>query len=287
MRLSINHTTGFRYDSPVAASYNEARIVPTSSDLQRVWSSRVTIEPAAWSFNYTDYWGTAVTTFELHDGHDRLTVRALNVVETYGDEADWDSDPDVVPDDLGWPALQEPGALGVMAEFLVVNDQTRAPEELQKLAREAADGLHPRAAALQVCRLIKERVRYERGSTTVNTTAEEVWTGGAGVCQDFTHLALGALRSIGLPARYVSGYLLPDQGEAAQPNVKIAGESHSWIEWWCGSWVAFDPTSLSRITENYVRVGHGRDYFDVAPLRGTYSGGHSEMFVTVEITQLG
>jgi transglutaminase-like putative cysteine protease len=97
-------------------------------------------------------------------------------------------------------------------------------------------------------------------------------------------LALGALRSIGLPARYVSGYLHPGSGE---PNTSVPGESHSWVEWWCGSWVAYDPTLSRRLTDGYVRVGHGRDYGDVAPLRGTYSGGPSEMFVTVEMTELG
>ena len=98
-------------------------------------------------------------------------------------------------------------------------------------------------------------------------------------------MALGALRSIGLPARYVSGYLFPSEGTT--PNATVEGESHSWVEWWCGSWVGYDPTQRQRLSEHYVRVGHGRDYGDVAPLRGTYSGGASDMFVTVEMTQLG
>jgi transglutaminase-like putative cysteine protease len=118
----------------------------------------------------------------------------------------------------------------------------------------------------------------------VTSTASQVWELGKGVCQDFSHVALGALRSIGLPARYVSGYLHPG---SKQPNRTVTGESHSWVEWWCGSWVAYDPTLRNRLTDSYVRVGHGRDYGDVAPLRGTYSGGASEMFVTVEMTRLG
>ena len=97
-------------------------------------------------------------------------------------------------------------------------------------------------------------------------------------------MALGALRSIGLPARYVSGYLFPSEGH---PEHDREGGVHSWVEWWCGSWVGYDPTQRRRLSEHYVRVGHGRDYGDVAPLRGTYSGGASEMFVTVEMTQLG
>jgi transglutaminase-like putative cysteine protease len=87
-----------------------------------------------------------------------------------------------------------------------------------------------------------------------------------------------------LPARYVSGYLHPG---GTGRNTAVEGESHSWVEWWCGSWVAYDPTQHRRLTEKYVRVGHGRDYGDVAPLRGTYSGGASDMFVSVTMTELG
>ena len=153
------------------------------------------------------------------------------------------------------------------------------------MAGEAAAKLPPRLAALEVCRIVGKHLTYEKGSTKVTTPASEVWEGGKGVCQDYSHVVIGAIRKMGMPARYVSGYLHP--GLSAKPNTKVIGESHSWVEWWCGSWVAFDPTTQQRLSESYVRVGHGRDYADVAPLRGTYSGGASKMFVTVEMTQLG
>jgi len=284
MRLSIDHKTGFRYASPVASSYNEARMIPATTSTQTVWSSRVSIDPVPWSFTYTDYWGTTVTTFELHEPHDRLTVHAQGVVDTRGDDLPWDTERRVSENDLGWAALRDRGAIDSMAEFLTVNDRTQPPEELAALAQEAAQR-PPRLAALDVCQLISDRLTYERGSTAVTSTAQQVWAGGAGVCQDYSHVALGALRSIGLPARYVSGYRHP-VGDS-EPNTTVTGESHSWVEWWCGSWVAFDPTEQRRLSESYVRVGHGRDYGDVAPLRGTYSGGASKMFVTVEMTLLG
>jgi transglutaminase-like putative cysteine protease len=283
MRLSIDHQTGFRYASKVKSSYNEARMTPAVTENQTVWSSRVSIDPAAWSFTYDDYWGTTVTTFELHEPHERLTVHAQGVVETHGDELSWDLDRRVAPNDLGWAALQDRGVIDTMAEFLTVNSRTQAPEELLALAADARRQ-PPRLAGLDICGLIHERLSYQRGSTAVTSTAREVWELGKGVCQDFSHVALGALRSIGLPARYVSGYLHPG---SKQPNQTVTGESHSWVEWWCGSWVAYDPTLRNRLTDSYVRVGHGRDYGDVAPLRGTYSGGASEMFVTVEMTRLG
>ena len=282
MRLSIDHHTGFRYASPVRASYNEARMTPLTTPDQTVWSSRVSIDPSTWNFTYTDYWGTQVTTFELHEPHDRLTVHAQAVVETRRSEDTWDTDRRPDPADLGWPELRDSQVTDAMAELLVQNSRTEPPEELLELAERVRDA-PPRLAALDLCGIVADRLSYERGSTAVTSTAREVWDGGRGVCQDFSHVTLGALRAIGLPARYVSGYLHP----GGPANTTVAGESHSWIEWWCGSWVAFDPTVMRRISECYVRVGHGRDYGDVAPLRGTYSGGASEMFVTVEMTQLG
>ena len=285
MRLNIVHTTGFRYASPVRASYNEARMTPCVNDAQTVWSSRLSIEPAAWSIGYTDYWGTAVTTFEVHERHSRLTVRSQAVVETRNVGLPWDTERRVPATDLGWTALQDRGVTDSMSELLTVNDRTRPADELAELAQEAAAGQPPRLAGLDVCRLVSERLGYRRGSTEVTTNAREAWQGGAGVCQDYSHVALGALRTVGLPARYVSGYLFPVDG--ATPGTTVEGESHSWLEWWCGSWVGFDPTHNQRLSDRYVRVGHGRDYGDVSPLRGTYSGGASEMFVTVEMTQLG
>ena len=285
MRLNIVHKTGFRYSSPVRASYNEARMTPSVNDTQTVWSSRLSIEPAAWSINYTDYWGTAVTTFEVHERHSRLTVRSQAVVETRGDGLPWDTDRRVPTSDLGWAALQDRGVTDSMSEFLTVNERTTAPGRaagagpgrLRTRRRGwpgwTSAGWWPTGSATGAGRPRSPAPRARSGQ------------GGSGVCQDYSHVALGALRSIGLPARYVSGYLFPSEGTT--PNATVEGESHSWVEWWCGSWVGYDPTQRQRLSEHYVRVGHGRDYGDVAPLRGTYSGGASDMFVTVEMTQLG
>jgi len=200
MRLSIDHRTGFSYATRVKSSYNEARMTPARTEQQTVWSSRVTIEPAAWSFSYIDYWGTEVTTFEVHERHERLTVHAQGVVETRGDDLAWDVDRRVAPNDLGWAALHDRGVVDTMTEFLAVDDRTQPPAELIELAA-ATTQQPPRLAALDVCALIHDHLSYERGSTKVTSTASEVWELGRGVCQDYSHVALGALRSIGVPAR--------------------------------------------------------------------------------------
>lgn len=284
MRLSIDHVTGFRYDGQVHSSYNEARMTPINTPTQTVWSTRLEVEPAPWQRHWTDYWGTQVTTFEVHEPHDTLTVHAHAVVDTHVRPAGWPDDRTVPAQDLAWDGLTAPKVIDKLAEYLGQTPRTRPPAELAEAVAALRDR-PPRLAALDACRLIGDRVTYAPGATEVHSTAEDAWTGAQGVCQDFSHLAIGAVRSLGIPARYVSGYLHPE-GEAAEAGVPHAAESHSWLEWWCGTWVAFDPTNMGVVGEQYVRVGHGRDYTDVSPLRGTYSGGASTMFVEVTMTQL-
>ena len=123
------------------------------------------------------------------------------------------------------------------------------------------------------------------GSTGVRTSAQEAWSLRKGVCQDIAHLTLGMLRAVGIPSRYVSGYLFPLAG--GEVGDTVAGQSHAWVEWWCGDWVPFDPTNGVPIGARHVTVAHGRDYADVTPLKGVYHGAPSTgLGVTVEITRL-
>ncbi len=129
------------------------------------------------------------------------------------------------------------------------------------------------------------RSTYRRGVTRVSTSAVEAWEQGEGVCQDFAHLTLALLRAMRIPARYVSGYLHPH--EDAVIGKPFVGESHAWVEWWSGSWVRFDPTNAIAAGERHVVVGRGRDYGDVAPLKGIYSGAPAgDLEVTVELTRV-
>ncbi len=285
MRLRIDHVTQFRYASPVRASYNEARMTPVSTSRQVVWTSRLGITPSPWRTTYTDYWGTPVTCFELHEPHDRLEIRAMALVETRPDHDDWDRERRVPASDLDWAELRGRAVTEEMGEYLHNGARTTPHPELAELAAGVTDRA-PRLAALDVCALVHDRMAYQAGATAVTSTAAEAWAGGSGVCQDFSHVTCGALRSVGIPARYVSGYLHPAGPDAVRGDA-VQGESHSWLEFWCGgSWLAYDPTSMHRTNEAYVRVGHGRDYADVSPLRGMYAGGDSEMSATVTITAL-
>ena len=277
-RLRIKHMTGFNYGGDVTASYNEARMLPVTGDGQVVLYSNIDISPMSSQHSYLDYWGSKVTSFEILTPHQELSLTATSLVEVR---------PRVHVDrELSWDAL---AALRETTTTLVEHsEQTRRtapPAEVMELAAEiAARVSDPCTAALEICTMIGNAVHYRSGVTGVHTTAAEAWEVRLGVCQDITHIALGALRSVGIPARYVSGYLHPKP--SAEIGETIAGESHAWVEWFCGQWRGFDPTNLIDIGDRHVTVGTGRDYNDVPPLRGVYAGPYgSKLFVKVEITR--
>jgi transglutaminase-like putative cysteine protease len=277
-RLRIKHSTGFRYEGEVTASYNEARMLPASSDGQLVLFSNLDILPISSQHSYVDYWGTRVASFEILTPHKELALTATSLIEVRHREH---------PEHTGsWDELtQMIDASTETVEQLKQTRRTNPPEEVAELAkqiRERTDS--PCEAALEISRTIGDAVEYMQGVTGVHTTAAEAWAGRRGVCQDIAHLTLGALRSVGIPARYISGYLHPLPNAAIGQTV--AGESHAWVEWFCGTWRGFDPTNLIDIGDRHVAVGHGRDYNDVAPLRGVYAGSYgSQLFVKVEITR--
>jgi transglutaminase-like putative cysteine protease len=148
----------------------------------------------------------------------------------------------------------------------------------------AAASALPGEAARAVCRLVNEEIEFLPGSTDVRTPAAEAWKQRAGVIQDVVHVAIGGLRLIGIPARYVSGYVHP----IAEPMIggTVAGDSKAWLEWWDAGWQAFDPSTDVVPDDRYIAVATGRDYHDVSPLSGIYSGAKtSRMTADVSITR--
>lgn len=276
-RLRIRHVTGFNYDGDVSASYNEARMLPASSPGQLVLYANLEIAPNSPNHHYVDYWGTQVSSFEILTPHRELSLTATSLVEVLPREHH--------EQQLSWEVLGgQIERATVYVEQLAQTPLTLPPDDVLAMARRVIATNRPCDAAIAICTAIGERIEYVPGSTGVHTTASEAWSQKKGVCQDITHLAIGALRSVGIPARYVSGYLHPDPNAALGQTV--VGESHAWVEWFCGDWRGFDPTNLIDIGDRHVAVGRGRDYSDVAPLRGVYAGQHgSTLFVTVEITR--
>ena len=277
-RLKIVHRTGFRYNGTVAGSYNEARMTPLNTQAQTVLAARVTIDPVTWTFAYKDYWDTQVTAFDVLVPHSELAVVSSSTVEVHP--------PSTRVRGIGWEALSAAETTDSTSEFLPQTSSTTPHDEVQAMAVEAAGDLAPDGAARAVCERLRSEMEYVPGSTVVTTDAAEAWEDRKGVCQDFAHLTIGALRTLGIPARYVSGYLHPKAAAAIGETVQ--GESHAWIEWWAGDWVAYDPTSLRPAGQDHVVVARGRDYSDVTPLKGIFAGrtSSSELYVSVEVTRL-
>ena len=277
-RLRIVHRTGFSYKSPATASYNEARMLPFSGGDQFVFSANLDIQPSATQNSYVDYWGTRVSTFEVLTPHTELSVTATSVIEVRPAVRET---PDISWDDLNNTAQ----TTTQFVEFLLHTRMTEPPAEVVALAEAiVATGLSPAETALAICQAVYDHITYMRGVTGVHSTGADAWASGQGVCQDIAHVTLGALRSVGIPARYVSGYLHPKPD--APLGETIVGESHAWVEWFTGDWFGYDPTNMISIGERHVLIAHGRDYRDVSPLRGVYAGASaSGVFVRVEITR--
>ena len=275
--IRIRHQTGFTYEGPVSTSYNEARMTPQTEPRQTTLDARVDVWPPARTQRYWDYWGTQVFAFDLQVPHSTLTVTATATVDTRP------ADP---PDEtVTWGDLDTGAVRDRWCEYLLPTGLTAIDEELAAVAADLRSNTGPADAAAAVWEFLDANLAYQPGSTGVSTSAMQAWGQRSGVCQDNSHLAIGLLRAAGIPARYVSGYLHPDPSAAV--GEPVVGQSHAWVEWWGGAWTPYDPTNKVPVTERHVVVGRGRDYADVPPLKGVYSGPPSNaQGVTVEIVRL-
>jgi transglutaminase-like putative cysteine protease len=275
-RMRVVHSTGYAYKSPVTASFNEARLTPRSDSRQNVILNRIETVPATRSYRYVDYWGTAVTSFDLYAPHTELEVTSSSVVET---------DKGEMPKKVSWEDLNSEAVIDRYDEMLSPTDYVPASRRIQAVGRRIAKYNEPADAVLAAAQWAHSELEYVPGTTGVHSSGLDAHREGKGVCQDYAHLTLILLRGMGIPARYVSGYLHPNR-EAAVGET-IDGQSHAWIQAWTGGWWNYDPTNDSDINEQYISVGVGRDYSDVSPLKGIYSGeGSTDLDVVVEISRL-
>jgi transglutaminase-like putative cysteine protease len=276
-RMRVLHATGYAYPSPATASYNEARLTPRSDSRQNVILNRVETVPATRSYRYVDYWGTLVTAFDLHAPHTELTVTSSSVVET--------DRPEPRTAKLTWADLHTESVIDRFDEVLCPTEYAPTSRRVAAVGRRLAKYREPAEAVIAAVEWVRSELDYVPGTTGVHSSGLDALRDGNGVCQDFAHLSLIVLRSMGIPARYVSGYLHPDRDAVVGDTVD--GQGHAWIQAWTGSWWNVDPTNDSEITEQYISVGVGRDYADVSPLKGIYSGqGATDLDVVIEITRL-
>lgn len=276
-RHRIVHKTSIGYDKRATASYNELRMSPLTEPGQTTLENRLRVRPMTWSHVYRDYWGAHVTAMEAIGEHSSLEVEATSTVER--------STSVPLPNGGTWADLTDPRLLDLQNEYLTLTERTEPGDELAGLAREARDGRSPRETAYRVVEIVRERMTYETGVTNVHSSAQQAWTEQRGVCQDFAHVMIACLRSHGLPARYVSGYLLT-QPPPGRPRLLGADVSHAWVAAYSPhhGWVEFDPTNDTLADRRYITLATGADFADVVPLRGVILGGRGQsMKVAVSV----
>lgn len=292
MLLQVTHRTRYDYAPPVKTAQHMAHLRPAETATQRLLSHHLEIDPAPAQRNDTvDVYGNTRTFFSLHSAHEALTVTAQSMVETVP------AGPPTAT--ISWEAVRERLRYHRRAAWDPAAEFAFASPHVPRHADFAAYG-HPSFAAgrplLEAAADLMARIHadfeYETAATDVGTPALEALALRQGVCQDFAHIMLGCLRSLGLPARYVSGYLLtqPPPG-----GTRLVGSdaSHAWVEVYVpadasgGEWAGFDPTNDRVPGADYVTLATGRDYSDVAPLRGViHGGGRHELHVGVTVTPL-
>ena len=283
MNYSITYVTEYRYDGPVTDNLNALRVRPATNSTQRCDEFHVRVDPEARIQRHVDYFGTEVTEFEIAKPHDHLTIEVRARVVT--------SEP-AEPPEAPWEALQAPGYAEAGGEFLLDWPDDPDDPRIDKLSGL----LHTRnpAAALQlVCELVPDHFEYRPGVTYVGAPVSDLLDAGAGVCQDFVHLSLLLLRRNGIAARYVSGYLWSGQEGGGADSVEV--QTHAWLEALLPAvdgrgepvWVAADPTNRTLAGETHVKIGHGRRYSDVPPIKGVYRGADAESLeASVTMTRL-
>ena len=283
MRFSLRYHAEYRYSAPVFDQHNVLRVTPATTPLQRVRGFRVVVEPSARTRTYHDYFGTEVVEFNVAGEHERLAITAQGEVAT-----EEPGEPQAGAWELtGTDAYRSRGG-----EFLLHTGDEPQNGELAGL-RDAIAGDTPGATLEALCRVIPDRFEYRKGATFVGSTVNDLLEGGAGVCQDFVHLALILLRDAGIAARYVSGYLFAAPEAEGDDSVEV--DTHAWVEALLpgaegegAAWVGADPTNRKLAGDEHVKIGHGRFYGDVAPIRGVYRGAGSEAEheVSVQMTRL-
>jgi transglutaminase-like putative cysteine protease len=271
MNFAIRYLTNYSYDADVVDNLNALRVKPTGNGRQRCDEFSVRLAPEVRLHRHTDYFGTEVVEFEVSRPHRALTIDVRARVTTK---------PAPDPPAATWEALRNPSYREAGGEFLLQTDDAPDSPLLSDLLDATRAAPTPLAALTVLSELIPDRFEYRPGATYVDSTVAHLLEVGGGVCQDFVHLGLWVLRRHGIAARYVSGYLFAAGSGSSQESVEV--DTHAWLEALLPVddrahpaepvWVGADPTNRGLTGENHVKIGHGRHYPDVPPIKGVYRG---------------
>ena len=284
MLYRITHSTRYNYPSPVTQCFTEARLPPRAFPGQQVREHSLQVTPSpAYLHERKDYFGNDVSTFAVFERHDRFAAVAESVVEVETERTDMLSSPpwEEVRDLLALPL--DPDSIAA-SEFIFDSPYISALKELREYARPTFTEGRPLLDAVQeLTRRIHDEFKYQPRSTSIDTPLLDVLQNRRGVCQDFAHLMIGALRSLRLSARYVSGYI------RSGPRFQGAAASHAWVSVFDpqNGWLGFDPTNNMMTSDAHITLAWGRDYSDVTPVKGlTLGGGGQTVEVEVRVKPL-
>jgi transglutaminase-like putative cysteine protease len=290
MKYKVTHTTIYDYSDAVPVCHNEIRLWPRDHRRQVCLQHRLRVRPEpAHTDHRTDYFGNHAGQFAIEQPHNRLTVTAVSQVQVTPPEV---PAPSTTPP---WEDIRDRFAIGQppwwleARQFVLDSPFVQASAGLRDLAEPSFTPGRPwLEAVLDLTRRIHAEFKYDPAATNVNTALDTVLRIRRGVCQDFAHLQIGCLRSLGLPARYVSGYLLT-QPAPGQQRLVGADASHAWISAFSpeAGWIDFDPTNNVIPGIGHVTLAWGRDYGDVCPIKGVVvGGGQHRMRVAVDVAPL-
>ena len=290
MKLNIRHETQYQYAGNVSHSVNQLCVIPRSTTTQQILNNTLRVEPApAKIYSWTDSFGNTQAHFSIEESHDKCIIESVSLVETTS------AAPVALPKDDNLIQLQNTLATDFSEDGLLANKcllptqhvrQLSGSQSLVERLNKECDSVT--AFAEQLMHWIFNEFEYDPGFSSVVTSGQKAWDAKRGVCQDFAHVALAILREAGIPARYVSGYLetLPPPGET---KLQGSDASHAWFSVYSPGhgWFDFDPTNDKRPDQQYVTTAWGRDYADVAPLKGiVYGGGSQSVTVSVDVNRV-
>jgi transglutaminase-like putative cysteine protease len=280
MNYSIRHTTRFEYSAPVYESFMEVRKCPRTEGSQRVQRFSLAVSPNAHVFHFLDYLGNVVNTFDIPRAHTRLNITA----EAYVEVSPIAPLP-VALDARTWALLDAEVQEGDFWDMLMPSQYIETTPSVIQLAEEldASRRDDPLTVLRELNHAIYDTFDYMPNYTNVDSPIDEALISRKGVCQDFAHIMITLVRPLGIPCRYVSGYLYHrrDDTSSSAPDA-----THAWVEALLPSlgWVGFDPTNNTPVAERHIRVAVGRDYADVPPTRGVFKGqADTELGVAVQV----
>jgi len=285
MRYTVRHITRFTYETPITESVMEARMQPRSDGFQRCVHFALTTMPQARVMTYPDHDGNAVHHFDIPARHSRLVLTAEALIDALPR--------DPLPESIGleaWDRIDALAASGGWYEHLAPSPFAKPTGLLDAFAAEVRPErtVDPLRLLRRLMRELNSRLEYRPKSTRVDSPIDEALAARCGVCQDFAHIFIALARKLGIPARYVSGYLFP----RTESEIRTADHAtHAWVECYVPGldWCGFDPTNNEDAGEGHIRVAVGRDYSDVPPTRGVYKGAsavRAELAVSVRVASV-